>query len=105
MTIAELNRYIQSYQRREKQKAQERAAFDYIQATFTAKCIGCLFSDNGTIPTLEEVYSVLFEEKAQETVEEKRKLKNELSALRFKEFANYHNKRIKNVGGGNLNNE
>lgn len=105
MTIAELGRSIASYQRRQKQQAQERAAYDYILAGLTARNIASMFSEDATIPALEEVYSGLFEDKAQTKIEEKQKLKAELSVLRFKEFANYHNRKFDSVGGGNLKNE
>ncbi|MBR4419970.1 MAG: hypothetical protein IKT32_03740 [Clostridia bacterium] len=93
MTIAELARYIKSYQRREKQRAQERAAYDYMQANLIARSVASYFSEEITVPTLQEAYSGLFEDKAQEQAEEKARLKAELSVLRFKQFANYHNRK------------
>ena len=43
------------------------------------------------MPPIEEVYPSLFAQKAEETAKTKAELKAELSALRFKQFADYHN--------------
>ena len=105
MTLAELARYIQSYQRREKQRAQERAAYDYILANLTAKSIASYFSEDIQLPTLQEVYTGLFDNEAEQKAQERANKKAELSALRFKQFAENHNSKYKKEEVAKLNNE
>lgn len=94
MTIAELNRFIESYNRTKKQEAREKAAFDYIQAGLIGRSVASYFSKIG-IPPIEEVYYYLFtdNEEVEQKKQEKQKAINELSALRFKQFANSFNKK------------
>ncbi len=98
MTIAELNRRIQSYQRVKKAQAREQAAHNYVLANLIGRGIASYLSNDINMPKIEEVYSTLFDEKAEETKIEKENLKAELSALRFKQFANFHNKKYENQG-------
>lgn len=97
MTIAEINRYTESYSRKKQNEAKEKAAFDYIQAGLIGRFVASHFSKM-SIPTIEEVYSSLFidTEEIERKKQEKQKAINELSALRFKEFANSFNKRYQN---------
>lgn len=97
MTLSELNRYVESYNRRKKQEAREKAAFDYIQAGLIARNISSYFGNRSGIPSIEEVYSYLFIDidDMEQKQQEKQKAINELSALRFKQFANSFNKRFK----------
>lgn len=97
MTIAELNRYIESWQRRTKREAQERAAHNYILAGLVGRSIASYFSEEIEMPKVEEVYSSLFEDKAEVTKQQKETLKTELSALRLKQFATFHNEKYKVV--------
>lgn len=99
MTIAELNRHFESYLRREKARMQEAATQNYILATLIRYAVGSCLSNEVEMPKIEEVYSSLFDDKAEETKQKKQELNTELSVLRFKEFANAHNKKFK--GGGN----
>ena len=96
MTIAELNRRLKSYQRVKKAQAQESAAHNYILANLIGVSIASHLSSDITMPRIEEVYSTLFDEKAEETKQQKENLKAELSVLRFKQFANFHNKKYEN---------
>lgn len=96
MTIAELNRKVSSYQRVKKAMAQEQAAHNYILAGLIGRNIASYIAEDVTVPKLEEVYSYLFNEKAEETKSEQEELKTELSILRFKQFANFHNKKFEN---------
>ena len=98
MTLAELERYIASYKRREKARAQEQASFDYILADLIGRSVGRLYSSATKIPEISEAYPSLFDSK--EIQEQKAAKKVELSALRFKQFANFHNNRIN--GGGKV---
>lgn len=99
MTIAELNRFFESYVRREKIRMQEIATNNYILANLIRFAVGSCLSSEVQMPRIEEVYSSLFEEKAEETQQKKQELTTDLSVLRFKQFADTHNKKFK--GGGN----
>jgi len=94
MTLAELERVVKSWQRTQKVKAQEQAAYDYILASLIGVNVASFFSNDIKAPALAEVYSHLFEEQAEETQEQKIDAKTELSALRFKQFAKSYNERF-----------
>lgn len=97
MTIAELERLIESKKRVKKQKDQEKASFDYILADLIGRSVARIHSKNATYPDISEAYSTLFDSK--EIQEKKQEKRNELSALRFKQFAQaYNKKRNKEVG-------
>lgn len=95
MTIAELERALESKRRVEKMRAQEQASFDYIQAELIGRSIARIYSSTNKMPELVEVYPSLFD--IQQIDEKKAERQDELSALRFKQFANAYNKRF---GGG-----
>lgn len=95
MTIAELNRFVESQKRTQKREAQEKATFDYILADLIGRSIARIHSSAATYPRLSDTYPSLFEsEEVEEKLQEK---KDELSALRFKQFANSFNKKFKEV--------
>lgn len=99
MTLAELIRAMESKKRTYKEKAQERASFDYILADLIGRSIARIYSSSNTIPTLAEVYPSLFDSK--EIEEQRAKKKTELSALRFRQFADTFNKKFKEVAKEN----
>lgn len=93
MTIAELERAISSRQRVEKLRAQEKASFDYILADLIGRSVSRIYSSSAKLPAIEDVYPSLFNS---EDIEQKKQIrKDELSALRFKQFANNFNAKIK----------
>ena len=92
MTLAELDRFIESKKRVELVRAQERACYDYILADLIGKSIGRLYSSSTKLPEIAEAYPSLFDSK--EVEDQKQKKRDELSALRFKQFANFHNRKI-----------
>lgn len=97
MTLAEVDRAIASSKRVMKQQAQERASFDYILADLIGRSIARIYSSSTKIPEISAVYPSLFDSKE---LEEQRAVKKaELSALRFKQFADSYNKKYK--GGNN----
>ena len=93
MTIAELTRAMRSKNRVKKQQAQEQATFDYILADLIGRSIGRLYSSSTTIPEISAIYPSLFNDK--EIEEKKAAKKAELSALRFKQFADSFNSKYK----------
>jgi hypothetical protein len=101
MTIAELDRAISSKRRVEKTRAQERASLDYILADLIGRSVSRIYSSSNTMPEISQVYPSLFDN--EEIKEQSRTKKAELSAIRFKQFANFHNAKLK--GGANINND
>lgn len=96
MTIAELDRAYKSKRRTMKIKAQEQASFDYILADLIGRSISRLYASSNKLPEISEVYPSLFAEKE---IEEQKAIKQaEISAIRFRQFANSFNKRF--TGGG-----
>ena len=93
MTIAELNREIDSKKRMEKEKAKEKASYDYILADLIGRSIARIHSSSNKIPTIAEAYPSLFV--AEEVEEEIQKRRDEKSAIRFKQFSASFNKRFK----------
>ena len=91
MTLAEAIRAIESYNRRYKAAERQQAAFDYILADAIGKSVSRIYSSSATMPKLYELYPSLF---ASEEIQAQEQAKrDELSALRFKQFAQAHNKK------------
>lgn len=95
MTLGELHRAIMSHNRVQKKQAQERAVFDYTLAELIGRSVARLYSSTAQMPELHEVYPKLFD--AEELEEQRNQKKAELSAMRFRLFANSFNKRIEEV--------
>lgn len=96
MTFAELNRVFESKMRIKKIQEQEQASFDYILADLIGRSISRIYSSSNKMPSLSEAYPSLFSKEEEDNkIQEK---KDELSALRFKLFAQSYNSRFKEVG-------
>jgi predicted DNA-binding protein (UPF0251 family) len=96
MTLAELIRLIDSKKRIQKIQAKEKAVSDYTLADLIGRSIARVYSSSNKLPSIAEVYPALFsQEEVEESVQVK---KDELSALRFKQFAQFHNKKFKDGG-------
>lgn len=96
MTPIELARAVESRKRVEKAKAQEQASMDYILADLIGRSVGRIYNSTTKLPELHQAYPSLFDN--QEMEEAKAVKKAEISALRFKLFADNHNKKFN--GGG-----
>lgn len=96
MTFGEVFRAVESYNRTKKQQQQEQAFFDYILADLMGRSFARTQHSSNKMPTIEDAYPTLFNN--EEIQEQKRQKQAELSALRFKQFANSYNKRFKEVG-------
>ena len=95
MTLAEVNRAANSKIRMTKIEDEKKASFDYILADLIGRSISRIYSSSSKMPSLSEAYPSLFsKEKEEETIQQK---KYELSALRFKQFANSYNTKYKEV--------
>jgi hypothetical protein len=101
MTLAELIRLIDSKERVNKAELREKAIFDYNLADLIGRSVARLYSSSAKLPELHEVYPTLFD--SAEVKAQKQKQLNELSTIRFKQFAQNFNKTIK--GGGKKQNE
>ena len=98
MTLAEATRAIESKKRIQRQQAQEKASFDYILADLIGRSVARLHSSSNRMPQIAEAYPSLFEaEEIENKIQEK---KDELSVLRFKQFAQNHNNKYKEVDKG-----
>lgn len=96
MTIAELDRYCESQQRIFIRQQRDQASFDYILADLIGRSVARTMSSSNKMPSVAEMYPSLFDtEEIQEKIQEK---KENLSALRFKQFAQSYNKKFKEVG-------
>lgn len=93
MTIAELIRAVESKKRVQLEQAREKARFDYVLADLVGRSVGRLYSSVNNYPSIANAYPSLFttEEVEQEMIQKK----DELSALRFKQFAQLYNKNLK----------
>lgn len=92
MTIAELERAVKSWRRVEQQRAKETATHNYISALLIGKSVASYFSEEITMPPIEEIYPTLFTDNSKQV--EKQNKQQELYALRFRQFANSYNKRF-----------
>lgn len=91
MTLAELDRLIHSKLRVKKIQDQERASFDYILASLIGKHFARCYSSSVRIPDISDAYVGLFDK--EELQEQQQEKIDELSALRFKQFAQAYTKR------------
>ena len=89
MTLAEVIRAIDSYRRRYNQRERQQAAFDYILADAIGKSVSRVYSSSNKMPELYELYPSLFE--SEEIKAQQQAKRDELSVLRFKQFAQAHN--------------
>lgn len=92
MTFAELNRVLNSKRRMLKIQKQEKAIFDYTLADLIGRSVARLYNSTATIPSMSTAYPSLFTE--EEETEQIKARQAELSALRFKHFAQSHNKKM-----------
>lgn len=93
MTIAEIERAVESKKRVMVLEARERASADYTLADLIGLSVSRIYSSSQKMPDIGEVYPSLFD--TEEIEERKRELKAEASAIRFKQFATSFNKKFK----------
>jgi hypothetical protein len=94
MTIAEVLRAIESNNRIKKAEAKEKATFDYILANMITRGVNITLGSKESFPKLEEVYSSLFKDDKEEAERKEQVQKDNLSALRFLQFAQSYNQRL-----------
>lgn len=93
MTFAELERKLASIKRVKLKEKQEKATFDYILADLIGRSVARVYNSSNRMLEISEAYPTLFNN--QEMQEEKQKKKDELSVLRFKQFAESFNSKFK----------
>lgn len=96
MTIAEIQREVKSAIRVRKLESQEKASYDYILANLIVKGVAKCLGDKNEYPTIEKAYPNLFDDIAAEREQKIQEQKMNLSAIRFKQFAQSYNKNFKN---------
>ena len=96
MTFGEVFRAVESYNRVLKRQEQERACFDYILADLIGRSIARTQHSSNKMPDISEAYPSIFD--TEEIQKQREQKQAELSALRFKQFANSYNQRFKEVG-------
>lgn len=79
-----------------KAESQERASFDYILADLIGKSVARIYDSSNKLPTIEESYPSLFD--TEELKEQRQKQLDNLSAARFRQFADKFNQRFKEGG-------
>ena len=94
MTPAEVSRYVESRQRVMKREAKEQAARDWTLADLIGRSVSRIYSKDAKLPEVWEAYPALFSEERERIVEEREKRQDELSAQRFKQFAQSFNKKL-----------
>ena len=96
MTYAEIERYAASRKRVEEIEQRKQAQFDYILADLIGRSVSRIYNSSNQMPSLANTYPSLFDSEAEQEAIQKKK--NELSALRFKQFVQSYNKKFKGVG-------
>lgn len=98
MTVGEVNRAIESNNRITKIKAQEKASYDYILAGLIGKYVSLILTGKGSSPKINEVYPGIFDDIVKEQEEAAEQQRMNLSALRFRQFAQSYNNNFSQGG-------
>ncbi len=94
MTYAELERFAASKKRVKEIQDRERASFDYILADLIGRSVARIYNSSNKMPAISEAYPSLFSVEVEQEAIQKRT--DELSALRFIQFAKSFNDNFKN---------
>jgi hypothetical protein len=102
MTIGEVSRYIEAQNKKMTMQNQEKASHNYILANLIVRGVGITLGSKEHYPTIDEVYPSLFDNIKEEQRAKVEQQKMELSALRFRQFAqSYNNRKHKEVQNKN----
>lgn len=93
MTLGEIERAIESKRRVIEAEDKKRASFDHTLADLIGWSVSRVHNSKNSMPTLAEAYPALFNAAAEE--EELQERKDEVSAIRFRQFATFHNEKCK----------
>ena len=94
MTFIEVQRAVKSAAKVKKLEAQERAYYDYTLANLIARGVSKVLGGKEEYPAIEEAYSGLFDDVMEERKAKIEEQKMNLSAIRFRQFAQSHNDRF-----------
>lgn len=92
MTLAELQRALESKKRMLVVSQKERATFDYTLADLIGRSVARIYNSANKMPDIGTVYPSLFDMEEIENLKAQKQA--ELSALRFRQFADSFNKRF-----------
>lgn len=96
MTLAEVKRYIDTYEKKRTRELKEQAMIEYITCDLMATSIGRLLSKDVKYPTFIDAFSNLFtKEEIEQFEEEQARQKREATIERLKAMAQAHNERFK----------
>ena len=95
MTLAEIERFMQSFKRREDRRLREKAMFDYKLAELIGLSCGRFWAKNLQYPEIFEAYPNIYQK--EEVLEQREKARMEKSIERLKEFVKQHNKQFEEV--------
>jgi hypothetical protein len=93
MTLAELGRALNSKKRMMKINEQKQATYDHILGDLIGRSVARIHSSSNRYPPIYDAYPTLFE--SEEILQKQQEKKAELSALRFKQFAESYNAKYK----------
>lgn len=96
MTLLELERAFNSHKRVTEARTREKANFDYRLADLIGRSVARVYNSANKMPDICEAYPGIFT--SEEVEQKKLEKKQELSALRFKQFADSFNKRFAEGG-------
>lgn len=95
MTLAEVKRYIDTYEKMRTRQLKEQAMIEYITCDLMATSIGRLLSKDVKYPTFIDAFSNLFtKEEIEQFEEEQARAKREATIERLKAMAQAHNERF-----------
>lgn len=92
MTIGELDRLIKSKQRQDKNRAKERAVLDYTLAVLVGRAMSA--DEQHPFPELYDAYPGVFAEEIEANQKALQEQHDNLSALRFIQFAESFNQKF-----------
>lgn len=96
MTLAEVKRYIDTYEKMRTRQLKEQAMIEYITCDLMATSIGRLLSKDVKYPTFIDAFSNLFtKEEIEQFEQEQERAKREATIERLKAMAQAHNERFK----------
>lgn len=95
MTLAEVKRYIDTYEKKRTRQLKEQAMIEYITCDLMATSIGRLLSKDVKYPAFIDAFSNLFtKEEIEQFEQEQERQKREATIERLKAMAQAHNERF-----------
>ena len=105
MTPAEVLRECNSIRKVQRIQLQEKASLDYVLAQLISKGVSIVLGGKDSFPQIHEAYPNIFDDVIEEHQTKMEEQKINLSATRFKQFAQLYNQKFKNKEVPISNNE